>query len=198
MIRPYFDDVHDVCMQMSLDVVDVLVQALRKATLDEKHIFIFGNGGSGANASHFCEELATGGGAHQTDSPIKWKVKAISLTDNVPFITAVANDEGYDRIFESQLANLASATDLSIALSGSGNSPNVLRATEYANKLGLFTIGLTGFDGGELAKIVALNVHVPSSEMGIVESVHLMITHYVVSALWAYLSIDWFGSEKGK
>src|SRR5262245_31093591 len=102
------------------------------------------------------------------DNDAKRRLKILSLTDNTPYILAWANDEGYDRVFVEQLKNLASPGDLLIAISGSGNSPNVLRAVEWANAHGLGTFGLTGFSGGKLRELAHEGLHVPIADMGIV------------------------------
>ncbi len=180
MITSYFSKVREVCGRMDAEPVETLIHILYGAYEQGRRVFIFGNGGSAANASHFCEDVAKGTLASMETEK---RIKAISLTDNVPYITAWANDEGYDRIFEQQLISLCEAGDVTIAISGSGNSPNVLRATEYAEAHGMFNVGMTGYDGGKLGKMVKLQVHVPSFDMGLVEGVHGMIIHYVVDTL---------------
>ncbi|MCS7168584.1 MAG: SIS domain-containing protein [Gemmatales bacterium] len=150
-----------------------------------RFVFLCGNGGSGANASHFCEDLGKGTLRREDlDQDACKRLKVLSLTDNTPYILAWANDEGYERIFVEQLKNLASPGDLLIAISGSGNSPNVLRAVEWANQHGLTTFGCTGFDGGRLKTLAQYNLHVPVHDMGIVESIHLTIFHWVVDNLY--------------
>jgi D-sedoheptulose 7-phosphate isomerase len=108
----------------------------------------------------------------------------LSLTDNTPYITAWANDEGYDRVFVEQLKNLASPGDVLIAISGSGNSPNILRAVEWASSNGLKTFGCTGYSGGKLRKAAHQGIHVPLDDMGLVESIHLVIFHWTIGALF--------------
>ena len=191
MIDAYFSEVQEVCGRMDVGTVDALMDVLYEAYEQGRRVFLFGNGGSAANASHFCEDVAKG---TLPSMEAEQRIKAVSLTDNVPYITAWANDEGYDRIFEQQLINLCEASDVTIAISGSGNSPNVLRATEYANAHGLFTVGMTGYDGGKLGGMVKLNVHVPSFNMGLVESVHGMIIHYVVQTLQERIGAEPSGS----
>ena len=115
--------------------------------------------------------------------------RVLSLTDNTPYILAWGNDEGFDRVFVEQLKNLARPGDLLIAISGSGNSPNVLRAVEWANQHGLTTFGCTGFSGGKLRKLAQKNLHVPLDDMGIVESIHLTAFHWVVDNLHARISL---------
>ena len=112
----------------------------------------------------------------------------IPLTDNVGFITALANDEGYESIFEQQLRNLARRGDLLVAISGSGNSPNVLRAVEYARSIGMKTIGVTGFDGGKLRALADESVHVPIDDMGMTEALHGVVFHLAMAQLRTKLS----------
>src|SRR5439155_23756210 len=150
-----------------------------------RFVFVIGNGGSGSNASHFCEDLGKGTLTRELfDDDRKRRLKVLSLTDNTPYILAWGNDEGFDRVFVEQLKNLASAGDLLIAISGSGNSPNVLRAVEWGNRHGLTTFGCTGFSGGKLRTLAQHNLHVPLDDMGIVESIHLTAFHWVIDNLY--------------
>ena len=119
----------------------------------------------------------------------KKRVRILSLTDNTPYILAWGNDEGFDRVFVEQLKNLASAGDLLIAISGSGNSPNILKAVEWANRNKLVTFGCTGFGGGKLRSLAHHNLHVPLDDMGIVESIHLTAFHWVVDDLHRRISM---------
>lgn len=147
-------------------------------------IFVCGNGGSGSNASHFCEDIGKGTLRREDfDDEKKKRVRILSLTDNTPYITAWANDEGYDRVFVEQLKNLAGPGDLLIAISGSGNSPNILRAVEWAKRHDLRTFGCTGFSGGKLRQMAEHCLHVPLDDMGIVETIHLAAFHWVVDDL---------------
>ncbi len=165
-----------------------LCDAIWQAYESGRFVFLCGNGGSAANASHFCEDLGKG------ILPADWlqrgecrRLKAISLTDNVPYILAWANDTGYERIFVEQLKNLASAGDLLIAISGSGNSENVVRAVRWANEHGLKTFAAVGYDGGRLKRLAHGCLHVPSQDMGMVEAVHSAVFHWVVDQLRARL-----------
>jgi len=154
-----------------------------------RFVFVIGNGGSGSNASHFCEDVGKGTIKRADfDNDSKRRVKILSLTDNTPYILAWGNDEGFDRVFVEQLKNLASPGDLLIAISGSGNSPNILRAVEWSNRQGLTTYGCTGFTGGKLQTMAHHNMHVPLDDMGIVESIHLMAFHWVVDDLYRRIS----------
>ncbi|MFT3880911.1 MAG: SIS domain-containing protein [Gemmatales bacterium] len=149
-----------------------------------KFVFIIGNGGSGSNASHLCEDLGKCTLRREDfDNDNKKRLKVLSLTDNTPYILAWGNDEGFDRVFSEQLKNIGSKGDLLVAISGSGNSPNILRAVEWANKHGIETIGCTGFGGGKLKTLANHNLHVPLDDMGIVESIHLTVFHWVIDEM---------------
>src|SRR6266404_506937 len=172
-----------------LDKIDPApVQALADAIFDcytrGRFVFLIGNGGSGSNASHFCEDLGKGTLRREDfDDDSKKRLRVLSLTDNTPYILAWGNDEGFDRVFVEQLKNLAREGDALVAISGSGNSPNVLRAVEWANRRGLKTFGCTGFSGGKLRTLAQQGLHVPVDDMGIVESIHLTAFHWVVDDL---------------
>jgi D-sedoheptulose 7-phosphate isomerase len=153
-------------------------------------VFLIGNGGSGSNASHFCEDLGKCTLRREDfDNDKKKRLRVLSLTDNTPYILAWGNDEGFDRVFVEQLKNLATPGDLLIAISGSGNSPNILKAVEWANRNGLMTFGCTGFSGGKLKTMAKHSLHVPLDDMGIVESIHLTAFHWVVDHLHARISL---------
>jgi D-sedoheptulose 7-phosphate isomerase len=160
--------------------VQALVDAIVDAYRAEQMVFLIGNGGSGANASHLCEDLGKG---TLTDLRAQRRLRVVSLTDNVSYILAWANDEGYERVFVEQLRNLAQPGALLVAISGSGNSPNVLRAVEYANEHGMRTFGVCGYDGGALKRVAQQSLHVRSDDMGMVEAVHSVVFHYLVDAL---------------
>src|SRR4029079_4326516 len=135
-----------------------------------RFVFVIGNGGSGSNASHFCEDIGKGTLARKFfDDDTKKRYKILSLTDNTPYILAWGNDEGFDRVFSEQLKNLASEGDLLVAISGSGNSPNILRAVEWANKHGVATFGCTGFSGGKLKSLPPHNLPAPPHDTGLAE-----------------------------
>jgi D-sedoheptulose 7-phosphate isomerase len=155
-----------------------------------RFIFVIGNGGSGSNASHFCEDIGKGTLRREDfDNDKKKRIRILSLTDNTPYILAWANDEGFERVFVEQLKNLASPGDLLIAISGSGNSPNVLCAVEWANRHDMKTFGCTGFSGGKLRTLAHHNFHVALDDMGIVESIHLTAFHWVVDDLHRRLAL---------
>ena len=148
---------------------------------------VIGNGGSGSNASHFCEDAGKCTIRREDfDNDAKPRLRVLSLTDCTPYITAWANDEGYERVYAEQLKNLASPGDLLIAISGSGNSPNILRAVEWANRNGLSTFGLTGYSGGKLREMAQQNLHVPLDDMGVVETIHLAAQHGIGALGFAF------------
>jgi D-sedoheptulose 7-phosphate isomerase len=154
-----------------------------------RFVFILGNGGSGCTASHMCEDLgkSTLPEAALHDESRR-RLKVLSLTDNVGWIMAVGNDLAYDQIFVQQLMNFGSAGDVVIAISGSGNSPNVLRAVDWANRQGLITFGLTGYHGGQLKQVQQDGLHVELDDMGMVESIHLCLFHWVLNDVHARIN----------
>jgi D-sedoheptulose 7-phosphate isomerase len=171
------------------------VRALAELIYDcyrrDRMVFVCGNGGSGSNASHFCEDVGKGTLRREDfDDDRKRRVRILSLTDNTPYILAWGNDEGFERVFVEQLKNLAGPGDLLVAISGSGNSPNILRAVEWANAHGMKTFGCTGFSGGKLRKLAQQGLHVPLDDMGIVETVHLAAFHWVVDDLHRRIGIE--------
>src|SRR5262249_17739257 len=159
-----------------------LADAMHEAYLSGRMIFLIGNGGSGSNASHFCEDMGKCTLKLPDDlaNDRKKRFRILSLTDNTPYILAWANDEGFQRVSVEQLKNLGSPGDLLIAISGSGNSRNILAAVEWANRKGLATFGCTGFTGGKLRGLTQKGLHVPLDDMGIVETLHLAAFHWVV------------------
>lgn len=149
-------------------------------------LYLVGNGGSAAAASHLSVDL--GKGTVATDNlrdESHRRLRVVSLTDNVPWITAVANDLDYGQVFVQQLMSAAVDGDALMAFSGSGNSPNVLAAVDWGNRHGLRTFGLTGFDGGKLKNLQQDGVHVALDDMGMVESVHVCLFHWVVDDVYA-------------
>ena len=171
--------------RLDLSQVEQLSDMIESAYHDGRFVFICGNGGSGANASHLCEDLAK---CTLRDFENQKRLKVLSLTDNTAGIMAWANDEGYDRIFVEQLKNLASPGDLLLAISGSGNSPNILKAVEWAKAHGLGTVGMTGFGGGKLKNLADHNLHVGIDDMGIVESLHQVVFHWIIDDIYRRIS----------
>ena len=188
--RQFLERVGEELDRIDAGQVQTLADLIFECYQNRRFVFVIGNGGSGSNASHFCEDVGKGTLRRQDfDNDAKKRVRILSLTDNTPYILAWGNDEGFDRVFVEQLKNLASPGDLLIAISGSGNSPNVLRAIEWANRNGLTTFGCTGFDGGKLRQLAQHGLHVPLDDMGIVESIHLTAFHWVVGDLHRRISM---------
>lgn len=151
---------------------------IKNARDNGKKIFVMGNGGSSSTASHFVSDLLK-------TSLVKKKkrIKAISLTDNIPVLMAWANDTSFENIFSSQLENFVEKGDLVIGISGSGNSKNILNAIKFANKMNAVTIGLSGGNGGRLAKISNVSFVIPNHNMLTIESMHIVICHLLTSML---------------
>lgn len=178
VIRDYLKWTRESCDAIDPEQVSILIDLLMAARKKGQRIFIIGNGGSAATASHFCEDLGKCTLRSLSD-PLRFKV--ISLTDNLPYVTAWANDNGYDVVFEQQLRNIGEAGDLVIGISASGNSPNIIRAIEYANASGMTTVGMTGFSGGKLISLAHHSVHLPIADFGMAESMHMIIVHLVIN-----------------
>ncbi|HEV2165920.1 MAG TPA: SIS domain-containing protein [Thermoplasmata archaeon] len=155
-----------------------VVPILLEARLADRTIFFFGNGGSASTASHFVCDI--GKATIRGDGR---RFRCLALVDNVETVTAWANDAEYARVFSEQLATLGKAGDVAFGISGSGNSPNVLRAMETAKALGLRTVGLTGMGGGKLKDLVEVPIVVPSRSMQHIEDVHLLICHLLTAYL---------------
>ncbi len=189
-VRPFLERVGQELLRVEPAEIKRLADLMYDCYERGRFIFICGNGGSGSNSSHFCEDIGKCTLRREDfDNDNKKRVRIMSLTDNTPYILAWANDEGFERVFAEQLKNLASPGDLLIAISGSGNSPNILRAVEWANKNGLTTFGCTGFSGGKLRTLAQHNFHVPIDDMGIVESIHLTAFHWIVDNLHKRISL---------
>ncbi len=161
------------------------------AWANEQFVYIFGNGGSGCNASHMSEDLGKSSLRQEDlgDESLK-RLKVMSLTDNLGWIMAVGNDCGYDQIFLQQLMNYGKSGDVVVAISGSGNSPNVLTAVDWANRHGLKTFGLTGYGGGKLKEMQQDGLHVALDDMGMVESIHLAVFHWVLNDVFARINAE--------
>lgn len=176
----YFDDVGRVISNMPFTVIDRIVSAFMEVYESNRRIYLFGNGGSAALASHFACDL--GKGAANGSGK---RFQALALTDNIPMMTAWANDANYEDIFAEQLVNFVDYGDLAVAISGSGRSPNVLKALAVAREAKACTIGLTGFQGGLMKDLCDICLIIPSNNMQIIEDLHLSVTHAVFTALRA-------------
>ncbi|MFA6189458.1 MAG: SIS domain-containing protein [Sulfuricurvum sp.] len=164
--------------QIDPNVLASIIVSLEKTITAESKIYLAGNGGSAATASHMVNDLGAG---LRRRKIVNFDI--ISLADNTPVTTAIANDIGYENIFYMQLEGLLKKDDLFIAISCSGNSDNILKAAKYAKSIGATIIGITGFDGGELKHLSDINFHVdaPSGEYGLVEDIHMILDHIIYS-----------------
>jgi D-sedoheptulose 7-phosphate isomerase len=177
-VKSYIDELKEALDDLSEDVIEQVLDILHVARLDNKQVFILGNGGSASTASHFVCDL--GKNTRVKGSP---NFRVMGLTDNMALFSALANDEGYENVFAQQLANHIQPGDVVIGISTSGNSPNVVNAIHLANSVGANTIGFTGFDTGKLGSQVDVNLHVPSHSIEQVEDVHLVLEHLITKAL---------------
>ena len=155
-----------------------LARSLRNARENGRTVFTCGNGGSASTASHLAQDLSKG-----TLLPNRPRLRALCLCDSLPGLTAWANDEGYEHVFAEQLKSLGRPGDVLIAISGSGNSKNVLHAITAAHHLNMRTWGITGFDGGTLLTLAHRCIHVACDDMGMVEAAHGVIFHWLIGAL---------------
>ena len=176
--RPYFELLSNTIRTLPFEQLEAVTEILVRAYERQRTIFLFGNGGSAALASHFACDLAKG-----TVNGSKKRFRVMALTDNVPLMTAWANDSKYDDIFSEQLANFASPGDVAFAISGSGNSPNVLNALKVAKQAGGITAGLTGFSGGRMLAMCDACIVVPCDNMQIIEDLQLGIAHAIFTVL---------------
>jgi len=176
--KEYFASLQDVLAHLDFSVIDRMTDAVWENYRRDRALYIFGNGGSAALASHFACDIGKG-----TVAAGRKRLRTVALTDNVPLITALANDLAYADIFSEQLGGLAEKGDTVLAISGSGNSPNVVRGLEEARKLGLHTLVLTGFAGGRVKSLADLCLIVPSDNMQHIEDAHLCATHAIFRAI---------------
>jgi D-sedoheptulose 7-phosphate isomerase len=181
-IERYWHDLGQVACAMPLGLLESAAEVLLACHRRGGTVFVLGNGGSAATASHFVCDLAKG---TRTDGLPAFRV--LSLTDNVPLMTAWANDTSYDRVFAEQLSALVRPGDVLVAISASGNSSNVLAATRVARQLDAATIALTGQSGGRLGRLAELTIRVPARAIEQVEDAHLAIAHSLCVALRARL-----------
>jgi len=176
--KNYFDELKKILDGISLKDIEKIADVLREAYKSNRHIFITGNGGSAATATHFACDLGKGTLSPKGPQKIK-RFKVTSLTDNVATMTAWGNDVGYNRIFSEQLKNLLSPDDVVIGISARGNSPNILNAVKLAKKMKARSIGLAGFNGGKLVKISDISIVVPVHKYDIAEDAHLILCHVI-------------------
>ncbi len=177
-VENYLGRLEDAYGKLDRQQINAVMNALMDAYENEKTIFIFGNGGSSATASHYVCDFNKG-----VSICLKKKFKFICLNDNIPSIMAIANDCGFEKIFRMQLENLMQDGDYVFAISGSGNSKNVIEAVEYAKSRNGKVISLTGYSGGKLLPLSDYPIHVKVDDMQIAEDVHMMACHMIASIL---------------
>lgn len=163
---------------LDLNSVNQVMNVLKDARLHGKRIFICGNGGSAATASHYCCDFNKGVSENQND-----KYNFECLNDNIPTLMAVANDIGYEEVFRFPLKNKMKSGDILIGISGSGNSKNVVNAMEYAKSIGGTTIAIVGYSGGKMKEMADYNIHVNINDMQISEDIHMMLDHMMMYVL---------------
>ena len=172
--QSYQDELLKVIASIDLEKVNQATAILARARDEGRRIFVCGNGGSASTASHFATDLVKGASFGR-----ETRFRVMALTDSLPTITAYSNDVSYECVFVEQLKNFAEPGDVVMAFSGSGNSPNVVRAVEHANTLGCYTIAFTGRNGGQLGPLARLNIQVAHPHMGRIEDLHLVVMHMI-------------------
>lgn len=177
-LREYLELEIEVIRNLDLNVINKVMNVLEKARIDGNRIFICGNGGSAATASHFCCDFNKGVSEKQEK-----KYNFECLSDNIPTMMAIANDISYDEIFRLPLRNKMQPEDIFIGISGSGNSKNVVSAMEYAKSIGGTTIALVGYSGGKMKEIADYSIHVDINNMQISEDVHMILDHVMMYVL---------------
>lgn len=180
--QEYISELEGALEKIRKEDIEKIIEILAGAYSSERSVFIIGNGGSASTASHFACDLGKGTLERHYDMNKK-RFRVYSLTDNVALMTAYGNDLSYDDIFAQQLRNLIKNGDILIAITGSGNSKNILKAIKLANDMGAVTVGFLGFDGGKAAEIVDHKIIIASSNYGVIEDLHLVLGHMISQEL---------------
>lgn len=183
--KHYINGVQETLARLPWRAIEDTIALLEEARRHDRQVFIMGNGGSAATASHFACDLGKG-----TLMPGRPRFRVIALTDNVPLFSALANDFGYDRVFVEQLASLVQPGDVVIGISGSGNSANVVNAMLLARQVGATAVAMTGFDGGRLKGLADVCIHVPNDCMEQVEDLHLILEHLICTELRQAMGVE--------
>jgi D-sedoheptulose 7-phosphate isomerase len=178
VLEAHVEAVRAALSRISLADVARVVDALRTAHAQGRHIYILGNGGSASTATHFAADLSKA-----TVVRGRSRMRVTSLTDNVALLTAVANDMAYEDIFAEPVRSLVNPGDLVIAISASGNSPNVIKGIRAAREQGAMTVGLVGCTGGKLIQLADISVHVKHHDYGVVEDCHLVVEHAIIASV---------------
>ncbi|MGE5323785.1 MAG: SIS domain-containing protein [Actinomycetota bacterium] len=178
-VAQYFRRLERLIAKLPCAEIDQIIALLLRAFEEERTVFVFGNGGSASSASHMVSDMNKG----LADPARTRRMKVMSLTDNVPLLTACANDHGYETVFSEQLKNFVQPGDVAFAISCSGDSPNVLLALNTARQAGAFTVGLAGFEGGAMKDLCDVCAVVPSDNMQLIEDVHHAVLHSMFTVL---------------
>ena len=178
-IREYIDLEIKTLQSLDIDKIDEAMQLIRETYEKEGTIYIFGNGGSSATASHYQNDFNKG-----ISEYVEKKFRFCCLNDNMATVMAIANDIGFEEVFRFQLKNKLKPNDIVIAISGSGNSKNVINAVEYAKTCGNKIVGMTGFDGGKLVGMSDISLHVPINSMQITEDIHMIFDHLIMAVFY--------------
>ena len=181
-ISTYLQHEIDTLRLLDVDAINDALNLLRETFENGNTVFVFGNGGSSATASHYQNDFNKGVSEHTEK-----KFNFLCLNDNVPTVMAIANDIGFEEIFRFQLRGHLKPGDVCLAISGSGNSRNVINAVEYAKEQGNRIIGLTGFGGGKLRQLSDVSLHVPINSMQITEDIHMVFDHLMMSIFYREL-----------
>ena len=176
--RQYTARLAGLLQQLDYTVVEAIAERLIRAHADGRRVYVIGNGGSAATAAHFVCDLGKNTASERVQG-----IRVMCLTDNVPIATALSNDHGYDTVFERQLRTLLEPGDVVLAISASGNSPNVVNGLKTARELGASTIGLLGFDGGAARSLVDVALVIDSFNYGQVEDAHMILGHVLAQYL---------------
>jgi D-sedoheptulose 7-phosphate isomerase len=184
-VQEYLSGLKKVLNELDINQVTLVMERLLAAYRRHASVYVFGNGGSASTASHFVNDFNKGV-SEQLDKGFRF----YCLNDNVPTMMAVANDISYRHIFTLQLKNYLRPGDVVLAISGSGNSPNIIEAVCYANERGIETIGLVGHDGGQLKGLVRHCIHVPVDDMQKVEDIHLVVNHVMMALFKEHLEAE--------
>src|SRR5574344_941874 len=182
-INAYYDREKAAIDRLDRKELNAAMNALLEAYERGATIYVFGNGGSSATASHMVCDFDKG-----TCYDLPKKFHFVCLNDNIPVMMAIANDDSFENVFVYQLEDRLKKNDLVLAISGSGNSHNVIKAIDYAKKVGCKIIGMTGYDGGKLAKAADYQLHVPADDMQITEDLHMGFDHMIMQIFWKYLA----------
>lgn len=181
-INEYYEKEREIIKQLDKEEINKALNCLLKHYDDSSTVYVLGNGGSSATANHMVCDFNKG-----ISMDLKKPFNVISLSDNVPILMAIGNDVGFEDVFYLQLKNKLKPNDLIIAISGSGNSHNIIKAVKYAKEVGCDIIGLTGYAGGKLKDYASINVHAPVDDMQITEDIHMSFVHVSMQILWKYL-----------